>query len=83
MSIGMAGASTPGDEIVRRITGADSLGHYFDEMFGRPLDLDFWIGTDAANSSGPASPVKTPKIRLFHAAHEHTPYSSRLPQMWT
>lgn len=32
------------DEIVRRITGADSLGHYFDEMFGRPLDLDFWIG---------------------------------------
>lgn len=32
------------DEIVRRITGADSLGHYFDETFGRPLDLDFWIG---------------------------------------
>lgn len=32
------------DEIVRRITGADTLGHYFDEMIGRPLDLDFWIG---------------------------------------
>jgi len=32
------------DEIVRRITGMESLGHYFDEMFGRPLDLDFWIG---------------------------------------
>ncbi len=32
------------DEIVRIITGADSLGHYFDELFGRPLDLDFWIG---------------------------------------
>ena len=32
------------DEIVRRITGADTLGHYFDELFGRPLDLDLWIG---------------------------------------
>lgn len=32
------------DAIVRRLTGADSLGHYFDTIFGRPLDLDFWIG---------------------------------------
>jgi CubicO group peptidase (beta-lactamase class C family) len=32
------------DEIVRRITGADSLGLYFDEVFGGPLELDFWIG---------------------------------------
>ncbi|MDB6119220.1 MAG: hypothetical protein JWO08_3001 [Verrucomicrobiaceae bacterium] len=32
------------DEIVRRITGADTLGHYFDELFGRPLALDLWIG---------------------------------------
>ncbi len=32
------------DVIVRRLTGADSLGHYFDTKFGRPLDLDFWIG---------------------------------------
>ena len=32
------------DEIVRRITGAETLGHYFDEILGRPLDLDFWIG---------------------------------------
>jgi len=32
------------DEIVRRITGADTLGHYFDEMFGAPLELDFWMG---------------------------------------
>jgi CubicO group peptidase (beta-lactamase class C family) len=36
------------DEIVRRITGADTLGHYFDELFGRPLDLDFWIGLPEA-----------------------------------
>jgi len=32
------------DEIVRRITGADTLGHYFNEMFGEALGLDFWIG---------------------------------------
>lgn len=32
------------DEIVRRITGVDSLGHYFDELFRNTLDLDFWIG---------------------------------------
>ena len=36
------------DEIVRRVTGADTLGHYFDEVFGRPLDLDFWIGLPEA-----------------------------------
>lgn len=35
------------DEIVRRITGLDSLGHYFDEVLGVPLDLDFWIGLPA------------------------------------
>jgi CubicO group peptidase (beta-lactamase class C family) len=32
------------DEIVRRITGAESLGQYFDEIFGQPMNLDFWIG---------------------------------------
>lgn len=32
------------DEIVRRVTGADSLGQYFQETLGGPLDLDFWIG---------------------------------------
>jgi CubicO group peptidase (beta-lactamase class C family) len=32
------------EEIVRRITGADSLGHWFDWILGRPLALDFWIG---------------------------------------
>ena len=32
------------DEIVRRITGADTLGHYFNEVFGDSLGLDFWIG---------------------------------------
>lgn len=32
------------DEIVRRLTRAKSLGAYFHERFGGPLELDFWIG---------------------------------------
>ncbi len=32
------------DEIVRRITGAETLGNYFHELFGEPMSLDFWIG---------------------------------------
>lgn len=32
------------DEIVRRITGANSLGEYFRESIGSRMDLDFWIG---------------------------------------
>jgi CubicO group peptidase (beta-lactamase class C family) len=32
------------DEIVRRITGLESLGDYFQETIGSPLGLDFWIG---------------------------------------
>lgn len=32
------------DEIVRRITGAASIGEYFREIIGAPLALDFWIG---------------------------------------
>lgn len=32
------------DEIVRRITGAPGLGHYFHHVVGAPLGLDFWIG---------------------------------------
>src|SRR3569623_2108539 len=35
------------DDIVRRISGADSLGHYFQELFDE-LELDFWIGLPAA-----------------------------------
>ena len=36
------------DEIVRRITGAESLGEYFREMIGSQLGLDFWIGLPTA-----------------------------------
>lgn len=32
------------DEIVQRITGAESLGHYFNERIAEPMRLDFWIG---------------------------------------
>ena len=32
------------DEIVQRITGASSLGGYFREKIGAPMNLDFWIG---------------------------------------
>lgn len=32
------------DEIVRRITGAESLGAYFQKRIGAPMELDFWIG---------------------------------------
>lgn len=32
------------DEIVQRITGAESLGHYFNQRIAEPMRLDFWIG---------------------------------------
>lgn len=35
------------DQIVRLATSAPSLGAYFDVYFGRPMDLDFWIGLPA------------------------------------
>ncbi len=36
------------DEIVRRITGAESLGEYFRESIGSLMGLDFWIGLPSA-----------------------------------
>lgn len=32
------------DEIVQRITGAESLGHYFNDRIAVPMHIDFWIG---------------------------------------
>lgn len=43
------------DEIVRRITGADSLGSFFRETIGGPLGLDFWIGLPSAEHHRVAS----------------------------
>lgn len=32
------------EEIVRRLSHADSLGQYFHERIAKPMELDFWIG---------------------------------------
>jgi len=32
------------DEIVRRLTGVESLGHYWREAIAKPHHIDFWIG---------------------------------------
>ncbi len=32
------------EEIVRRLSHADSLGHYFHERIAQPMGLDFWMG---------------------------------------
>lgn len=54
------------DEIVRRITGAESLGHYFHETFAAPLDLDFWIGLPESEWQR-VSPVYPGKISIANA----------------
>lgn len=38
------------DEIVRRLTGAVSLGEFFHVSLARPLGLDFWIGLPDAEA---------------------------------
>lgn len=43
------------DEVVRRITGVESLGEYFRETIGSPLGLDFWIGLPTAQHERVAS----------------------------
>ena len=54
------------DEIVRRITGAESLGQYFHEMIGRVLGLDFWIGLPAEQHER-VSPIYPGKFSLAAA----------------
>ncbi len=54
------------DEIVRRITGADSLGLYFRETMGDALDLDFWIGLPEAQWAR-VSPVYPGKISIANS----------------
>lgn len=51
------------DEIVRRLTQAESLGEYYREVFGSPLALDFWIGLPSAEWER-VSPVYPGKISL-------------------
>ena len=54
------------DEIVRRITGVDSLGEYFRETFGSPMGLDFWIGLPPAQWNR-VSPVYPGKISIANS----------------
>lgn len=54
------------DEIVRRITGVESLGEYFRETFAEPMGLEFWIGLP--ESEWPrVSPVFPGKISIAHS----------------
>lgn len=51
------------DEIVRRLTEAESLGEYYREVFGSPMGLDFWIGLPSAQWDR-VSPVYPGKISI-------------------
>ena len=53
------------DEIVRRITGAESLGEYFRVAIADPMDLDFWIGLPE-DQWHRVSPIYPGKISIAH-----------------
>jgi CubicO group peptidase (beta-lactamase class C family) len=57
------------EEIVRRITGKASLGKYFRERIGAPMNLDFWIGLPEGQFSRVATlyPGKMPAAGLQDA----------------
>ncbi|MFO1486752.1 MAG: serine hydrolase domain-containing protein [Verrucomicrobiaceae bacterium] len=54
------------DEIVRRLTEAESLGEYFREVFGSPMALDFWIGLPSIQWDR-VSPVYPGKISIANS----------------
>ncbi len=54
------------DEIVRRLTEAESLGEYFREVFGSPMALDFWIGLPSAQWDR-VSPIYPGKISIANS----------------
>ncbi len=54
------------DEIVRRLTGAESLGAYFREVIGGPLALDFWIGLPSAQWER-VSPIYPGRVSITHS----------------
>lgn len=54
------------DEVVRRLTEAESLGEYFREVFGSPMGLDFWIGLPSAQWER-VSPIYPGKISISGA----------------
>jgi CubicO group peptidase (beta-lactamase class C family) len=54
------------DEIVRRLTAAESLGSHFRDLIGAPLDLDFWIGLPESEHHR-VSPIYPGKISIAAA----------------
>ena len=54
------------DEIVRRLTEAESLGEYFREVFGSRMALDFWIGLPSAQWER-VSPIYPGKISIANS----------------
>jgi CubicO group peptidase (beta-lactamase class C family) len=48
------------DELVRRISSGTTVAEYFRQTFGKPLDLDLWIGipSDLVNE---VAPIQTPR----------------------
>lgn len=54
------------DEIVRRITGVNSLGLYFRETFALPMGLEFWIGLPEEHW-GRVSPVYPGRISIANS----------------
>ena len=54
------------DEIVRRVTGAESLGEYFRQAIGEPMELDFWIGLPQAQWER-VSPIYPGKMSIASA----------------
>ncbi len=43
------------DELVRRITGGETIQAYWSRVFSKPLGLDIWIGMPAALAGAPAT----------------------------
>ncbi|MEM8955981.1 MAG: serine hydrolase domain-containing protein [Verrucomicrobiota bacterium] len=51
------------DELLRRVTGARSLGEYWRERLAMPFGLDLWIGELTADVYGRVAPVYAGKPR--------------------
>ena len=62
------------DELVRRITKGTSVGTYFRQIFGDPLDLELWIGVpesiaeEVAPIFAPRKPRTPESERPFYQA---------------
>jgi CubicO group peptidase (beta-lactamase class C family) len=76
------------DEIVRRLTGGDTLGAYWRRAFAEPLRLDLWIGLPAEHASRVAPvfaargapPADDPFYRAFMTSGSLTARSFASPR---